>query len=211
MRPPGVPSRVHELIDVHQAELLADPLWQWRVRTDAFVRLSGRLGFGDVPVRSVLLAYSDVLDHADDPSQARTGTSFEAALGRCVDEVLAAIGHVDKVVADGLSPQEADRFQEPLTSIPPLAVLGSTEPDGYFHLVCITAARSAVEGVGSHYLAVRAIANMSVYRPAEDFGVVAIAERLAIRYEDESERRDDTVREIGIELDRYLQAVPFQV
>lgn len=80
MRPPGVRSRVHELIAAHQADLLADPARQWRARTDAFVRLCGRLGFGDVPVRSVLLAYCDVLDHVDDSSQARTGSPFEAAL-----------------------------------------------------------------------------------------------------------------------------------
>lgn len=211
MRPPGVRSRVHELIDAHQAELVADPVWQWRVRTDSLVRLCGRLGFGDVPVRSVLLAYCGVLDHSDDPSQARTGSRFEAALARCVTDVRIALGDVSRVTVEGLTPHETDQFQGPLTSIPPSTVLGATEPDGYFHLVCVTSARSAVEGVGSPYLAVRGIANMSVYRPDEDFGVVAAAEGLAIRYEDEPERREGTDREIRAELDRYLQAVPFQV
>lgn len=84
---------------------------------------------------------------------------------------------------------ETDRFVEPSTSIPPIAVL--------------RVASRTWPSVGSQ--------TCRVYRPDDDFGVVAAAEDLAIRYEDEPERREDTDREIRTELDRYLNDVPFQV
>lgn len=176
----------------------ADERKQPRSAAEWFAQLSGRAAFGDVSVFTALDAYRLARAH---PRPAVSG--FGARLLRCLDDVDAALGGM----ADG--PEET--LLRVFTSVPPPAVLGATEPDVHFHLVCVTVAHSALDGIDTPYLAARAWANMRVLRPAEDFGITATGERLAIRYEDGPDARDEIDAEIRDELARYLAAVPFDV
>lgn len=186
------------MLQEHRALVSADERNRPRSAAEWFVQLSGRCAFGDVSPFTVLDAYRI----AGALTQPRA-TGFGGRLVNCLDEVDEALG--------GWSDGPEDSLLNVFTSVPPAVVLGATEPDVHFHLVCVTAACSALDGIDTPYLAARAWANMRVLRPAEDLGVTAIGERLAIRYEDEPTARDEVDAEIRVELARYLAAVPFDV
>ena len=98
-----------------------------------------------------------------------------------------------------------------LTQIPPLLILGESEPESHFDLVCWNEANSLAENVQRPYLAARHIASEDFHAPADRFGLAEPMTALAERYEDRPGERDAIAAKIGRELDAFRARAPWPI
>lgn len=180
-----------------------------RVNLMSFINLSARLWYSDHPATTVLKRYKEVCAYRDDPAQTMTHSDFENKSLACVEQLHPEIGGITEKAIEDITFDEQEAVREPLLRIPPMAVLGQTGPEYYFHLVCWNEANSLIEGFQTPYRAARQIANMGFHQPADPFGLIDPLTDLAMRYEDYPDERGDLADEITAVFSGYVRRAPW--
>ncbi|MEU6131459.1 hypothetical protein ABZ805_19995 [Saccharopolyspora sp. NPDC047091] len=191
MRPRGVRLRVEELRGLDARRDHAEPerargrALAWFVHGCALLDL-------DVATSGVVQLYREVLALLDDPAQHRTGSHWERAVLRCVDQLREPLA---EVAAD--PHRHASRDERlalaPLVEIPPQVLIGPGGAERSFPMACRNAAGALLDGMISPYRAVGFVVGVGYFHPDQE---LAAMREWRVRYEDEPDARPTLDAEI---------------